>query len=258
MRSEAALETALEQFRALLGLAPGRSRGARGGGPARDARREPVEPLEVLLVRAREHRLELQEARDQVDDARRAACPGQAEPAAPARREPGLRAAPASGPPTATRLRRRRRAASRSTSTPPIRWTTLGAKASKAVADLDVVARERARAPARAGRGGRGAGGGARAGAHPEERRAAEEGRWRWRRSSCRLATLRYQRGLASNFDVVDAEGSLVLARSALVGLLTSYQVARVELQAGDRHARRWPDARRPPQAPRRARGLTA
>ena len=45
-----------------------------------------------------------------------------------------------------------------------------------------------------------------------------------------RLATLRYQRGLASNFDVVDAEGSLVVARSALVGLLTSYQVARVDL----------------------------
>jgi outer membrane protein TolC len=45
-----------------------------------------------------------------------------------------------------------------------------------------------------------------------------------------RLATLRYQRGLASNFDVVDAEGSLVLARSALVNLLTSYQVARIEM----------------------------
>ena len=45
-----------------------------------------------------------------------------------------------------------------------------------------------------------------------------------------RLATLRYQRGLASNFDVVDAEGSLVLARSAFVSLLTSYQIARIEL----------------------------
>jgi outer membrane protein TolC len=45
-----------------------------------------------------------------------------------------------------------------------------------------------------------------------------------------RLATLRYQRGLASNFDVVDAESSLVLARIALVSLLTRYQVARVEL----------------------------
>jgi outer membrane protein TolC len=45
-----------------------------------------------------------------------------------------------------------------------------------------------------------------------------------------RLATLRYQRGLASNFDVVDAEGSLVTARTALVSLLTEYQVARMEL----------------------------
>jgi outer membrane protein TolC len=46
-----------------------------------------------------------------------------------------------------------------------------------------------------------------------------------------RLANLRYQRGLASNFDVVDAESSLVLARSALVGLLASYKVALVELR---------------------------
>jgi outer membrane protein len=46
-----------------------------------------------------------------------------------------------------------------------------------------------------------------------------------------RLATLRYQRGLASNFDVVDAEGNLVVARSALVGLLTDYQVAKVDLK---------------------------
>jgi len=44
------------------------------------------------------------------------------------------------------------------------------------------------------------------------------------------LATLRYQRGLASNFDVVEAEGSLVLARTALVGLLTDFEVARVQL----------------------------
>jgi outer membrane protein TolC len=45
-----------------------------------------------------------------------------------------------------------------------------------------------------------------------------------------RLATLRYQRGLASNFDVVDAEASLVGARTALVGLLADYQVARMQL----------------------------
>jgi outer membrane protein len=46
-----------------------------------------------------------------------------------------------------------------------------------------------------------------------------------------RLAVLRYQRGLASNFDVIDAESNLVVARSSLVGLLTSYAVARLELQ---------------------------
>ena len=45
-----------------------------------------------------------------------------------------------------------------------------------------------------------------------------------------RLATLRYQRGLASNFDVIEAEASLVSARTALAGLLTDYQVARVQL----------------------------
>ena len=46
-----------------------------------------------------------------------------------------------------------------------------------------------------------------------------------------RLAVLRYQRGLGSNFDVVDAESSLVTARSALVQLLTSYAVARLDLK---------------------------
>ncbi len=46
-----------------------------------------------------------------------------------------------------------------------------------------------------------------------------------------RLANLRYQRGLASNFDVVDAEGSLLVARSSLVQLLSSYQVARLDLE---------------------------
>jgi outer membrane protein TolC len=46
-----------------------------------------------------------------------------------------------------------------------------------------------------------------------------------------RLAVFRYQRGLASNFDVVDAEGSFLLARSALVSLLASHEVAQAELR---------------------------
>jgi outer membrane protein len=46
-----------------------------------------------------------------------------------------------------------------------------------------------------------------------------------------RLASLRYERGLASNFDVVDAESNLVAARTTLVALQSDYQVARVELR---------------------------
>ena len=46
-----------------------------------------------------------------------------------------------------------------------------------------------------------------------------------------RLANLRYQRGLASNFDVVDAEGSLLAARGALAQLLAAWQVARLDLE---------------------------
>jgi outer membrane protein TolC len=49
-------------------------------------------------------------------------------------------------------------------------------------------------------------------------------------RQQLRLATLRYQRGLASNFDVVDAESSLVLARSTLASLISRHRIARVEL----------------------------
>jgi outer membrane protein len=46
-----------------------------------------------------------------------------------------------------------------------------------------------------------------------------------------RLAVLRYERGLGSNFDVVDAESSLVAARSAFVQLVASWAVARLELE---------------------------
>ena len=46
-----------------------------------------------------------------------------------------------------------------------------------------------------------------------------------------RLADVRDQRGLASHLDVGDAEGSLLQARSALVSLLASYQVALLDLK---------------------------
>jgi outer membrane protein TolC len=46
-----------------------------------------------------------------------------------------------------------------------------------------------------------------------------------------RLASLRYQRGLASNFDIIDAENNLIQARSNYVSLLSDYHVARIELK---------------------------
>jgi outer membrane protein TolC len=46
-----------------------------------------------------------------------------------------------------------------------------------------------------------------------------------------RLASLRYQRGLASNFDIIDAENNLISARSNYVSLLAEYNVALIELK---------------------------
>ena len=46
-----------------------------------------------------------------------------------------------------------------------------------------------------------------------------------------RLATLRYQRGLASNFDIIDAENNLIRARSNYVSLVTDYHVAQIQLK---------------------------
>jgi outer membrane protein TolC len=46
-----------------------------------------------------------------------------------------------------------------------------------------------------------------------------------------RLATLRYQRGLASNFDIIDAENNLIQARSNYVSLLSDHHVALIELK---------------------------
>ncbi len=46
-----------------------------------------------------------------------------------------------------------------------------------------------------------------------------------------RLATLRYQRGLASNFDIIDAENNLIQARSNFVSLVSDYHVAQIELK---------------------------
>lgn len=46
-----------------------------------------------------------------------------------------------------------------------------------------------------------------------------------------RLANLRYQRGLASNFDIIDAENNLIQARNNYVSLVSDYRVAQIELK---------------------------
>jgi outer membrane protein TolC len=226
VRSETSLESALEQFRFLLGLRPSDPLEPEAA-PLPEDLGEEVEPLEILVARALENRLDLLETRDQVEDARRTASlqrqnmlpqldvnVGVIQSGFGANYRGALRAAD-------TQVN-----VFLSTSYPIERSAE---KASRAAAELDVRARERGREQ--------------REMEVESEVRAAVRELERIRKSvelqrkavevavqQHRLATLRYQRGLASNFDVVDAEGSLVLARSALVGLLTSYQVARVDL----------------------------
>jgi outer membrane protein TolC len=226
VRSQAALQDALERFRFLLGFPP-------------DADFEPeavdlshavedeLEPLEALVTRAREKRLDLQEVRDQVGDAQRAASLAGQNLLPQIDLNLGV---------TGTGLGStlgdawknvdRRVEVFLSGSYPLQRAQD---RAQKQVADLDVAARLRSLRQ--------------RELEIDSEVRAAVREIDQIRKSvelqqtgvdvaaqQHRLATLRYQRGLASNFDVVDAEGSLVLARSALVGLLTRYRVARIDL----------------------------
>jgi outer membrane protein TolC len=229
IRSQAALETALEQFRGVLALPPNNA-----VEPEAVALMEPksgdVEPLEVLVQRALENRLELQEARDQVGDAERSASLAKQNMLPELDLNVGV---------TQLGFGRSFGDAWRGGVTDrqveffvsasyPIRQTTL--KANRAVRELEVGVRQR--------------------GVTQLELEIEREVHRAWReldriRQSVevqvqavdvaekqrRLAELRYQRGLASNFDVVDAESNLVVARSSLVSLLTSYAVARLELK---------------------------
>lgn len=227
VRSEAALRTALEQFRFLLALPP-------------DDPVEPMavdlpealaaesEPVEVLLRSAFLNRLELQETHDQVQDARRTASLARQNLLPQLDVGVGvsqLGVGPSFG--DAWRVGDTRVDFFLATSYPIERSTD---RAAKAVAALDLAARERAvrqreleidsevRLLARDL---------VRTRKSVELQRQAVEVAAQQRR----LANLRYQRGLASNFDVVDAESSLLVARSALVGLLAGYQVGLLDLK---------------------------
>jgi outer membrane protein TolC len=226
VRAEAALADAVERFRFLLGRAV--------GDPLEPAAVElpeqlpdELEPLEVLVPRALANRLELVESRDAVDDARRSfslarqnllpqldlrvgvAGRGLGESYGSAWRAADRQVT--FGIETSLPLERSADRADRaqaeiqlsaSARTLRQRELEIEAEVRRAVRELEQI----------------------RKSVHLQKTavEVAEQ--------QHRLATLRYQRGLASNFDVVEAEESLVLARSALVSLLSRYQVERVEL----------------------------
>ena len=226
VRSEAALQDALERFRSLLGRSPG-ERLEPEATPLPDEVPNETEPLPILLERARDLRLELREARDQVDDAQRTASVARQNLLPQLDFNLGVvRVGQGTSFGSAWRV-----ADSRVnvffTASYPLEHSNQSVN--KAVAEIEVGSRSRALVQ--------------REWEVESEVRAAVRDLDQIRKSvelqktgvevaeqQHRLATLRYQRGLASNFDVVDAEGSLLLARSALVSLLTRYQVARIEL----------------------------
>jgi outer membrane protein TolC len=227
VRSEAALQDALEQFRALLGRSPSdplEPQSTRLSDDVTDFQ----EPLEVLVERAREQRLDLHETRDQVDDARRSAALARQELLPQLDLNLGvLRTGQGPGFGSAWRAGDTRVNLFLTTSYP---LESTSRSVNKAVAEIEVNARQRALQQ--------------REWEVESEVRSAVRDLDQIRKSvelqqtavavaeqQLRLATLRYQRGLASNFDVVEAEGNLVLARSALVGLLTRHQVALVDLR---------------------------
>jgi outer membrane protein TolC len=186
------------------------------------------EPLEVLIQRAFDSRLELRETRDQLADAKRSAA--LAKQNLLPQLDLGLGVSRIGFGPTygdAYRVGDTQWSVFVSSAYPLERSNE---KANKAVADLEVAARERLVRQ--------------REMEVESEVRSSVRDLERTRKSvelqrqaveiaaqQRRLATLRYQRGLASNFDVVDAEGSLVLARSTLVSLLTNYNVALLDLK---------------------------
>jgi outer membrane protein TolC len=226
VRAETALGDALERFRFLLGMAP--TEPVEPEAAALPARVDDVpEPIEVLIERAKANRLDLMETRDLVGDAQRTASLARQNllPQLDLKlgiTETGL------GPGFGDAWRNADRAYHFGiVTTYPIRIAE--DRAAKASADIRLGSSQRnhrereLEIESEVRRSVRELG---------EIRKSAElqTKAVEVAQQQHRLATLRFQRGLASNFDVVEAEGSLLLARSALVGLLTRYQVARVRL----------------------------
>ena len=227
VQSRALLDNALENFRLLLGLSPSEPLEPETLELPEDLEASEVEAIDVLVARALATRLDLKETREQVKDAERSLALSR-QSLLP-QLDLGLSLTKTGFGPSfgsALDVADGRVSLFLSTSYPLERSSD---KANKAIAELELASRKRSLAR--------------RELEIEAEVRSAIRSLERIRKSielqkksvlvseqQLRLATLRYQRGLASNFDVVDAEGNLVSVRSALVGLLTDYQVARVDL----------------------------
>jgi outer membrane protein TolC len=226
VRSEAALASALERFRALLALPPSdpvEPEAAPLPAPADD-----FAPVEVLVQRALDTRLELREVRDQVADARRAASLATQNLLPQLDLNVGVTQLGYGGSFGDSWRAGDTRVEVYVSGSYPLQQSSL--RANRAVAQIQVASRERAVRQAELD--------------VEQQVRRARRDLEQVRKSvelqrqavevaaqQRRLAVLRYQRGLGSNFDVVDAESSLVTARSALVQLLTTYAVARLDLK---------------------------
>jgi outer membrane protein len=224
--AESGLDTALESFRVLLGLPPRTPIEPESVRLDAEASLE-IEPVDVLTVRAIEHRLELKEGRDRVQDARRALASAR-QSLLPTLDVNVVMSQTGVGATLADSLRAvdRRVGVTLSAGLPLQRAAD---RAQQSTGELNLKAAERnlrqmemqveaeVRAAAR------------RIDSLSKSIELQRQGVTLAQQQQ-RLATLRYQRGLASNFDVVDAEGNLVAARTALVGLLSNLAVARVEL----------------------------
>jgi outer membrane protein TolC len=225
VRSEAALSGALERFRGVLALPPDDPLEPEAA-PLPDTAAG-LEPTQVLVRRALDTRLELAEARDQVDDARRAASLATQNLLPQVDLNVGVTRLGYGGSFGDAWTAGDRRVEVFLSGSYPIQQSAQ--RAGRALARIEVASRERA--------------------VRQRELDVEQQVRQAIReleqirqsvdlqRQSVevavqqrRLAVLRYERGLGSNFDVVDAESSLVTARSALVQLVTTYAVARLDL----------------------------
>ena len=227
VRSQAGLQAALELFRGILALPLGDPVEPEAAALPEDLE-PPPEAVEALVKRGLENRLDLQEARDQVGDARRGASLAKQNLLPQLDLNLGVTRLGFGGSFSDAWRAGDSRVEVFLSATYPLQQAA--ERANRAVANIEVGSRERAVER--------------QALEIEEDVRSAARELDRIRKSvelqrqavevtvqQRRLAVLRYERGLASNFDVVDAESSLVLARSALVGLLASHAVARLELK---------------------------